>query len=171
MNWHPEAEKILAKVPPFVRRMARMAVEKEARRKGLTEVDVATVLEVKEKYFSLDKERKAGEPPPTRIAVVRCETVSEVCPGIACFKAFNSRKLQFAGYGPNTEMVGFFTCGGCSGRRVARLVERLKEHGVDVIHLSSCMLMEGDYPRCPFVQQIKKTIEQKGIKVVEGTHH
>ncbi|MDN5364293.1 MAG: Proto-chlorophyllide reductase 57 kD subunit [Eubacteriales bacterium] len=33
MNWHPEAEKILAKGPPFVPRMARMAVEKEARQK------------------------------------------------------------------------------------------------------------------------------------------
>ncbi len=106
-----------------------------------------------------------------KIAVVRCEIVSEACPGVACFKAFNSRKVHFQDYGEDVELIGFFTCGGCPGRRVHRLVESLKKHGLDTVHLSSCMLMEGNYPRCPNLEAIKKTITNKGIKIVEGTHH
>lgn len=107
----------------------------------------------------------------TKIAVVRCETVAEVCPGVACFKAFNARKIHFEPYDEDTEIVGFFTCGGCPGRRVSRLVDSLKKHGLDAVHLSSCMLLEGTYPKCPHHEDIKGIIESKGIKVIEGTHH
>ncbi|MDO9098656.1 MAG: CGGC domain-containing protein, partial [Candidatus Methanoperedens sp.] len=69
----------------------------------------------------------------TKIAVVRCDIVSETCPGIACFKAFNKRKAHFEGYGKDAEIIGFFTCGGCPGRRVFRLVDSLLKHGVDVV--------------------------------------
>ncbi|MDA8234554.1 MAG: CGGC domain-containing protein [Clostridia bacterium] len=106
------------------------------------------------------------------MAIVRCNTVSEVCPGVGCLRAFNNRKLHFEEYGPDAELIGFFTCGGCSGRRVSRLVEKLKEnYDLDVVHLSSCMLMDGDYPKCPFKNHIKQAIEMKNVKVVEGTHH
>ncbi|MCZ7381612.1 MAG: CGGC domain-containing protein [Candidatus Methanoperedens sp.] len=107
----------------------------------------------------------------TKIAVVRCDIVSETCPGIACFKAFNKRKVHFEEYGKDAEIIGFFTCGGCPGRRVFRLVDSLLKHNVDVIHLSSCMLMEGGYPKCPHIDEIKQMIIKKGVKVVEGTHH
>jgi len=108
----------------------------------------------------------------TRIAVVRCDIVSEACPGVGCFKAFNERKSHFEPYyGEDAEMIAFFTCGGCSGRRVYRLVNALKKHDLDVVHLSSCMLMEDTYPKCPNLDIIKKTIQDAGIKVVEGTHH
>ncbi|MCQ6962097.1 metal-binding protein [Methanolobus chelungpuianus] len=106
----------------------------------------------------------------TRIAVIRCDIVSETCPGVGCFKAFNKRTVHFKDYDRNTEMVAFFTCGGCSGRRVHRLVKSLLRHGVDVIHLSSCMQMD-NYPKCPHIEEIKRTITNAGIKMVEGTHH
>lgn len=83
---------------------------------------------------------------PTKIAVVRCDIVSEACPGVGCFKAFNERKSYFEAYDEDVQMITFFTCGGCSGRRVYRLVNALKKHGLDVVHLSSCMLMEDTYP-------------------------
>ncbi|MHC1564888.1 MAG: CGGC domain-containing protein [Candidatus Syntropharchaeales archaeon] len=108
-----------------------------------------------------------------KIAVVRCEIVSEVCPGVGCFKAFNDRREYFKDYGEDAEIVGFFTCGGCSGRRVMRLVGSLKKYGVDVIHLGSCMTMgerEGYLP-CPHLDTIRSGIESKGVKVVSGTHH
>lgn len=108
--------------------------------------------------------------PKKKIAVVRCAIVSEACPGVGCFMAFNKKKAAFKDYDENTEMVAFFTCGGCSGRRVYRLVNALKKHGLDAVHLSSCMLME-DYPACPHIDSIRKTIEDAGIKVIEGTHH
>ncbi|MDG6244888.1 MAG: CGGC domain-containing protein [Methanolobus sp.] len=106
----------------------------------------------------------------TRIAVIRCDIVSEACPGVGCFMAFNKRSMHFSEYGPNAQMVAFFTCGGCSGRRVYRLLGSLKKRGVDVIHLSSCMQME-NYPECPHIDEIKKTVENAGIRLVEGTHH
>ncbi|TGC11315.1 CGGC domain-containing protein [Methanolobus halotolerans] len=106
----------------------------------------------------------------TKIAVVRCDTVSETCPGTGCFMAFNKRSMHFKQYNDKTEMIAFFTCGGCSGRRVYRLVKSLKRHGVDVVHLSSCMQMK-NYPGCPHIDAIKKTITDADIKIVEGTHH
>ncbi len=111
------------------------------------------------------------EAKPTKIAVVRCEIVSETCPGVGCFKAFNERKASFEPYDSRTEMIAFFTCGGCSGRRIYRLVNALKKHGLDAVHLSSCMLMEDTYPKCPNLDSIRKTLQDAGIKVVEGTHH
>lgn len=108
---------------------------------------------------------------PTKIAVIRCDIVSEACPGVGCFKAFNERKAHFQNYDKNAEIIAFFTCGGCSGRRVYRLLKALKKHGPDVVHLSSCMLMEGFYPGCPNLDTIRKTIRDAGIEIVEGTHH
>ncbi len=172
MEWSKEALAELDKVPAFVRGMAKRAVEKMARETGAETITPDIVLKTKEKYFSLVGREKEGETKPTRIAVVRCHTVAEVCPGVGCLKAFAHRKLNFQEYGPDTELIGFFTCGGCSGRRVARLAEKLLDHGLDVVHLSSCMCMEdNDYPKCPFKNQIRKVVEAKGVKVVEGTHH
>jgi predicted metal-binding protein len=107
----------------------------------------------------------------SRIAVVRCERVSEVCPGVGCFKAFNERRVKFEEYGDDAEIIGFFTCGGCPGRRVYRLLKSLEKHKLDVVHLSSCMLMEKEYPKCPHLEEIRESIERKGVRVVEGTHH
>lgn len=182
MEWSKEALAEMENVPRFVRSMAKRAVEKAARQKGAETVTAELVLETKEKYFSLiGKEGETGnngenngqeEKKPAKIAVVRCNITSEVCPGVGCLKAFNHRKLNFQDYGPEAQLIGFFTCGGCSGRRVSRLVDKLLDHGLDVVHLSSCMCMDDDdYPKCPFKNQIRKAIEAKGVKVVEGTHH
>lgn len=44
--WTPEAESLLSRVPPFVRRMARIAVEEHARTRGLSRVTESTVQDV-----------------------------------------------------------------------------------------------------------------------------
>ncbi|MDP2216170.1 MAG: CGGC domain-containing protein [Methanolobus sp.] len=108
--------------------------------------------------------------PATKIAVIRCNIVSDTCPGVGCLKAFNRRTVHFSNYSQNVEMIAVFTCGGCSGRRVHRLVKSLLKHGVDVIHLSSCMQMD-NYPVCPHIEEIKRTITNANIKLVAGTHH
>jgi len=110
----------------------------------------------------------------TRVAVVRCERISEACPGYGCLTAFNDREVKFEGVG-DAELVGFFSCGGCPGRRTKRLVKNLvgKDREPDVIYLSSCMLYGSDmnYIRCPHVDEIEGMIEGIGIDVVRGTHH
>ncbi len=168
MNWQTEALAELEKIPQHVRHMAKSSIEKQAREQGLDTIDQATVLKIKEKYFGIvEKDEKA-----INVAIVRCDIVSETCPGSGCLKAFNKRKIHFEQYGPEANLVGFFTCGGCSGRRVDRLVKSLKNSSdLDVVHLASCMLFEGEHQKCPFKDAIKSGIEIKGIKVVEGTHH
>ncbi len=141
----------------------QMSVEK----KGKEIVTLADVKEAAEQFRALMRKDEKT----TKIAVVRCDIVSEVCPGVACFNAFNKRKVHFSEYDKNAEIIGFFTCGGCPGRRVFRLVDSLLKHDVDVIHLSSCMLMEKSYSKCPHLEDIKQMILKKGVKVVEGTHH
>jgi predicted metal-binding protein len=166
MEWEPDAAKELEKVPEHVRSMARMGIETTVDKKGKTIVTLEDVKEAEGQFRSLmEKDEKTA-----KIAVVRCDIVSEVCPGVGCLKAFNKRKVHFSGYA-EAEIVGFFTCGVCPGRRVHRLVDSLLKHGVDVVHLSSCMLMESGYPKCPHIGEIKQMIIKKGVKVVEGTHH
>jgi len=167
MEWEPDALKELEKVPEHVRSMAKMGIEMSAEKKGKAIVTLADVSEAEEQFRGLMKKDEKTK----KIAVVRCDIVSEVCPGVACLKAFNKRKVHFSKYGQDAEIIGFFTCGGCPGRRVFRLVDSLLKHNVDVIHLSSCMLMEKSYSRCPHLEDIKEMITRKGVKVVEGTHH
>jgi len=170
VNWTDEALEEIKKVPGFVRRMAKRAVESDVKKAKREEVTLEDVQRVREQQIKF-AEKTDTEKDKIRIAIVRCEIVSEVCPGVACFKAFNKRRQQFADYGDNAEIIGYFTCGGCSGRRVSRLVEKLLKYDLNVVHLSSCMLLEDDYPKCPHVHQIKRCIENLGVRVVEGTHH
>ena len=170
MEWKPDALKELEKVPEHVRSMAKMGIETAAEKKGKNLVTIEDVNEAAAQFRAImgkgEKEDKT-----TKIAVVRCDIVSETCPGVACFQAFNRRKVHFEQYGKDAEIIGFFTCGGCPGRRVFRLVDSLMKHGVDVIHLSSCMMLEKSYAKCPHLEDIKQMILNKGVKVVEGTHH
>ena len=170
MEWEPEATKELEKVPQHVRSMAKMGIETAVEKKGKNIVTIEDVNEAASQFKAI-MGKGNNEEKTTKIAVVRCDIVSETCPGIACFKAFNKRKVHFEQYGKDAEIIGFFTCGGCSGRRVFRLVDSLMKHGVDVIHLSSCMLLEKSYAKCPHLEEIKLMILNKGVKVMEGTHH
>ncbi len=170
MHWTEEARLEIQKVPGFVRKMAIKAVEHDVKARGQDEVNLEDVRRVRDKNIKF-AEKSPDDKGKTRIAIVRCETVAEVCPGIACFKAFNKRRQHFAKYDDNFEIIGYFTCGGCPGRRVSRLIDTLLKYDLDVVHLSSCMVMEGDYPECPHKEEIKKCLESKGVKVVEGTHH
>jgi len=170
MEWEPEALKELEKVPEHVRSMAKMGIETSVGKRGKNIVTISDVKETEAQFRALmGKDEKDGK--TTKIAVVRCDIVSETCPGVACFRAFNKRKVHFEEYGKDAEIIGFFTCGGCPGRRIFRLVDSLLKHNVDVVHLSSCMLMEGGYPKCPHIDEIRQMIIKKGVKVVEGTHH
>ncbi len=171
MHWTEEARQEIQKVPGFVRKMAAKAVEHDVKARGAEVVEAEDVHRNREKYIKF-AEKDSADQEKIGIAIVRCETVAEVCPGIACFKAFNKRAQHFQTYADKeVEILGYFTCGGCPGRRVSRLVDTLLKYDLAVVHLSSCMVMEGDYPVCPHKEEIKKCIESKGVKVVEGTHH
>ena len=170
MKWAKAALKELEKAPEFVRDMARKKVEGVVKEKGKQSVSLKDVQEVFEEYMSfMESDTKK---PSTHVAVVRCERVSEACPGSACLLALQGRKVQFKDYGDDMKLVAVFTCGGCPGRRISRLLNNLmKTVKVDVVHLSSCMVKEDYQPPCPHKEAIIKMIKSKGLTVVEGTHH
>lgn len=97
--------------------MAKMGIETSVGKKGKNTVTIGDVKEVEAQFRALlgkdEKDEKTA-----KIAVVRCDIISETCPGVGCFKAFNKRKVHFEEYGRDAEIIGFFTCGGCPGTRI-----------------------------------------------------
>ncbi len=173
MEWDEAALKELEKIPKSVRERARNSVNQKVKEKGKDRVSLEDVLEHFEEYISFilpDKKQKQSP----RIAIVRCERISEACPGTACILSWQARKVKFKEYGKDAKLVGFFTCGGCPGRRISRLLDSLmKSVKVDVVHLSSCCVSDAYAGGliCPHKKEIAEMIKRKGIKVVEGTHH
>jgi predicted metal-binding protein len=114
------------------------------------------------------------------VAVIQCAVTHERCPGMKCAGAFSGRKDYFAGYGPQAAYYVPFSCGGCPGRRVGRLLGVLKkamkkhyavEPGEILVHLATCVVGDnGHYPPCPFVKDIKTMIGRKGLHFVEGSY-
>jgi len=170
MQWDTEALKELEKAPEFVRDMAKRKVEGEVSKKGKDLVSLKDVQEVFEEYMSyLEPDAKK---PSTNIAIIRCERIAEACPGSACLLSLENRTVNFKGYGEDAQLVAIFTCGGCPGRRISRLLNTLtKTVKVDAVHLSSCMVRDEYQPPCPHREEIVTMIREKGLTVVEGTHH
>lgn len=110
--------------------------------------------------------------PHQKIAIIRCNIVSETCPGFACVSSFNNKTASFQEYDETDSLIAVFTCGGCSGRRVSRLCASVQKHGATTVHLSSCMCkgQDGEY-LCPHIELIKNRISAAGLDVVERTHH
>ena len=107
---------------------------------------------------------------PLDIAIVRCDRTQESCPGTSCLTSFQERKHTFQDYGPNTRLVGFFSCGGCPGRRIFRLLRTLKEEtNIKRIHIASCILKEEPFPKCLHKKDIINSIKKLGFEVVLGS--
>lgn len=91
------------------------------------------------------------------------------CAGWGCLAAANKGTAYFDEY-DEIEIVGFDTCGGCPGRgntkKIVDIGQNLKEHGAEVIHLSSCV--SGFCPNRNLF--IKVLTNEAGIEVRERTH-
>ncbi len=173
MEWDKAALKELEKVPKFVRERAKEGVERKVKKKGKDHVSLEDVREHFEEYISFVLPDEKPKPSP-RLAIVRCERISEACPGTACLLSWQAGKVKFKEYGKDAKLVGFFTCGGCPGRRISRLLDSLMKSGkVDVVHLASCVVSDAYAGGlvCPHREEIAEMIKRKGIKVVAGTHH
>ncbi|NHI92376.1 MAG: CGGC domain-containing protein [Candidatus Lokiarchaeota archaeon] len=105
-----------------------------------------------------------------KIAIVRCDRTQESCPGTSCLISFADRIHTFKNYDEKTKLVGFFSCGGCPGRRIFRLIRNLKEEsGIDVVHVASCILKEEPFPKCLHKKDIIQSIKKMGVDVVLGS--
>lgn len=72
-----------------------------------------------------------------KIAIlIRAET-AERCSGLGCFKALNARADSFAVYADDEEieLCGYFHNGGDLDYKI----EKMKDAGVQVIHLATCI--------------------------------
>lgn len=70
-----------------------------------------------------------------KIAIfVRPETADR-CIGKGCLSAFQQRQDAFSTYGPTVELIGFTHTGGDLDHKIERLIE----HGVQTVHLSTCL--------------------------------
>lgn len=57
VSWHPEAKRRLSRVPGPVRAMARVELERTAQDRGLPEVTVELMEEIKARYFGMTAPR------------------------------------------------------------------------------------------------------------------
>lgn len=92
------------------------------------------------------------------------------CAGWGCLSAASKRIAYFDEY-DEVELVGIDTCGGCPGgkgntNKIVGIGRNMKEHGVEVIHLGSCI--------AGFCSNkngfIKALTNEVGIEVKERTH-
>lgn len=71
-----------------------------------------------------------------KIAILVREETSHKCTGKGCLKSFNQKTESFARYqGTDIELVGFFHSGGDLDYKL----QKMKEAGVEIIHVSTCM--------------------------------
>ena len=70
------------------------------------------------------------------------------------------------------------TCNGCKGanliepiedKGILEKIDRLVSEKISTIHVGVCRLPDGKH-ECPRMTQICNMIEERGIKVVRGTH-
>jgi predicted metal-binding protein len=96
----------------------------------------------------------------------------ERCSGFACINSFSQKIDAFIDYPKELDILAVaFSCGGCPGRRIGRLVENLikraKKAEIErrqiVIHLASCMVTDNaHYPLCPHLDLYYEDAERKG---------
>ena len=53
VSWHPDAKRRLSRIPGPVRAMARVELERTAQDRGLSEVTVELMEEIKARYFGM----------------------------------------------------------------------------------------------------------------------
>lgn len=103
-----------------------------------------------------------------KIAIGTCEKTS--CSTMGCFRAYNNKDKHFEQYKDmETDLVSFFRCNICSKEskeKVIEIAERLKNEGVERIHLGVCAVK----CKADNLSEIKEIFESIDIDVVEGTH-
>ncbi len=96
---------------------------------------------------------------PKIAIIVRSETLDK-CTGKGCLNAYLNRIDAFASYPENTRLVGFTHDSGALEKKITKL----KESGVEVVHLSSCLR-----GKCDKYEALAKRLS-KDFTVVGYTH-
>ena len=111
-----------------------------------------------------------------KIAILACRNSNQVCAGCACLNAFYERKKSFERYADEElRLTAFMRCSKCytevQPMEEAGFLEklnRLVSEETECVHIGICAVKNG--AACPGMAQMAKAIEERGIKVVWGTH-
>lgn len=96
-----------------------------------------------------------------KIAILVREETTARCTGHGCLRSYFAKTESFSRYfGVDTQLIGFFHSGGDLDYKLAKM----KEAGVQVIHVSTCM--RGKFPG--YVELVEKI--SKDFDVVGYTH-
>jgi predicted metal-binding protein len=110
-----------------------------------------------------------------KIGIFRCMQTEDFCPSTKCFEVAREGTEAFKEIGP-VEVIGFLSCGGDPGKKVARRAKMMVEKGAEAIVLGSCMtkdnIPEGTFA-CPNIEKIKeilnRTVGDK-VQIIDWTH-
>ena len=110
-----------------------------------------------------------------KVGIFGCDATTRDmdCVMIGCLGNLRGRQGSFLQYSEEDppELIGIIHCGGCPTAfgtdRVWQKVKALKEYGIEVLHLTSCLVQV-----CPFKDEFVDTIKKEypDLKLVEGTH-
>ena len=109
-----------------------------------------------------------------KIALLNCLKANDVCAGAACLRALNSRTKHFEEYaGTDLELVAMARCNGCEAgidEGFREKLERMVEIGTEVCHVGVCTVRRDLGKECPVITEALKYLEERGVRVVRGTH-
>lgn len=95
-----------------------------------------------------------------KVAILVREETADKCVGKGCLRAFWNQQDAFESYPEDAELIAFTHIGGDLDHKIARL----KEYGVEVVHLSSCLRAKYEG------YEALKTRLEKDFQVVGYTH-
>ncbi len=107
------------------------------------------------------------------VGIIRCQLTEDICPGSTDFKIASEGTRAFEETGP-VEIIGFLSCGGCSGKKSVTRAKMMVDRGAGAIVFASCMKNGNPigFP-CPHFAAIKEAVEKKlgpGIRIIDWTH-
>lgn len=73
-----------------------------------------------------------------KVGIIRCQLTEDMCPGTTDFKIAKEGTMAFEETGP-VEIVGFLSCGGCSGKKAVTRAKMMVDRGAEAIVFASCM--------------------------------
>lgn len=108
-----------------------------------------------------------------KVGIIRCQLTEDMCQGNTDFKIAREGTFAFEESGP-VEIIGFISCGGCSGKKAVIRAKMIVDRGADSIVFASCMKKGNPigYP-CPHFDSIKGAIQNKlgtNTKIIDWTH-
>ena len=113
-----------------------------------------------------------------KIGFLTCLNSNDVCTRAGCLSAFQNRTDFFREYSEDTVLAVMMTCNGCCCRNetdpekdsgILEKIDRLVSENIQTVHVGSCRLTKYK-TECPRMVRICKMIEERGIRIVRGTH-